>query len=256
MDYKLLNNQLLQNISYKYEDEGLTLEEREVLFRNRANLLKSSIHATPESRIVHKRKSNAVKGSYQFRLLRSKKRILNYRTIQQKFMKRVPRRLIEQAYLKYIGDHIKKIEKREKYKKSLNGFAYNYVSMRYRFFSFTKVFVTNKVGNTFVTISRGKQRENGHSSMHVLAKVSCGLIGYKGPKKSTVFARKAVIKDAGSILAGKLTSLLDVIFTTRIARWSRKTVRDLCPGLSYILNIEATYNRTHGKRKYKNKQRK
>jgi hypothetical protein len=136
----------------------------------------------------------------------------------------------------------------------LNGIVSNFVSIKHRPFSYTRACITHCVKNTFVTIFRGKNSRDTYY-MNVLAKVSCGLIGYKGPKKSTVFARKAVIKEAGTILNNHMTTLLDVVFTSKVSRWNRKSVRDLCPNLSYIITIQITYKRSHGKKKEKTKKR-
>lgn len=81
------------------------------------------------------------------------------------------------------------------------------------------------------------------------------MIGYKGPKKSTVFARKEVIKNAGNFLASHSTSLLSIVFTSKTSRWNRKSVRDLCPNLSYVIKIEILYKRSHGFKKFPNRRR-
>lgn len=212
------------------------------------------IQDIPE-KIRRKLKTNNIRRSYGNRFLRSKRRILLYKTVIQNYLKVLSSGAIIKMYLSYVEKNMPKIEKRERYKRSLNGLFANFVSMSYRFASFTKVFVTHCVKNTFVTIFRGKKRNNNYNKIPVIAKVSSGLIGFQGPKKSTVFARKAVIKEAGNILAGKMTSLLDVIFTSKVSRWNRKAVRDLCPNLSYILNIHINYNRSHGYKKLKTRRR-
>jgi hypothetical protein len=220
--------------------------------KEKATFIKNT---APSDKIVRHLKANNVPMSYNNRFLRSKNRSLYYKTVKQDYIKILSHEEIEEVYQLYLETNIHDIEKREKYKKSLNGLSANFVSMVYRTFSYTKAFITHCVKNTFATIFRGSERENDNYNMHVLAKVSSGLIGFRGPKKSTVFARKGVIKEAGNILASKMTSLLDVIFTSKVSRWNRKSVRDLCPSLSYVLNIFINYKRPHGYTKHKNKRR-
>jgi hypothetical protein len=199
-------------------------------------------------------KPNKIRKSFNNRFLMPIQRFLYLRTVLQSELDlNEDLADFEKSYYDYLENHMPGIERREIYKKSLNGFTMNLVSMSNRLFSYTKAFVSHCVSNSFVTLFRGRIRDTYY--MKVLAKVSCGLIGYKGPKKSTVFARKGVIKQAGFILANKMTSLLDVVFTSKVSRWNRKSVRDLCPNLSYVLNIYITYTRSHGYTKHKNKRR-
>lgn len=201
-----------------------------------------------------KLKSNKIKSSYNYRFLRFNTRVLYYKTIKQQYRQYVEN--IEEMYSSYLQTNMLKIEKREKNKKLLTGMYTAVVPMAYRLYSYTKVYITHCVKNTFVTIFKGQKGEIlNQFNMAVLNKFSCGLIGYKGPKKSTVFARKEVIKEAGNYLGGQLTTLLTVIFTSKVSRWNRKSVRNLCPNLSYVLTIFINYKRAHGYQKQKNKRR-
>jgi hypothetical protein len=88
-----------------------------------------------------------------------------------------------------------------------------------------------------------------------LGKFSCGLLGYKGPKKHTVFARRAVLGRSGDFMTEKSTGILSICFTTRVKRWNKKSIRDLSPNLTYVLEIRITYSRPHGFKKNKNRRR-
>jgi hypothetical protein len=200
------------------------------------------------SKFSKKLKANNIPFSFNRRFILPKNRYLYFRTIKQNTYDDVSyTHDIEHLYFSYLDTNMPNIEQHEIYKRSLNGFSTNLVSMSNRIFSYTRAFITHCVKNTFVTLFRGNVRDTFY--MKVLAKVSAGLIGYKGPKKSTVFARKSVIKEAGKLLANNMTTMLDVVFTSKVSRWNRKSVRDLCPNLSYILNIHITYSRPHGYKK-------
>jgi hypothetical protein len=205
--------------------------------------------------IPGKLKANNIPTSFNNKFLKPLNRTLYYRTIKQNYIEALSTEEAENLYFTYLEKNMPNIENHELYKRSLNGFSNTFVSMSNRTFNYTRAFVTHCVKNTFVTIFRGHEHLGDNYNMKVLAKVSSGLIGYKGPKKSTIFARKGVIKEAGKILSSNMTSLLDVIFTSKVSRWNRKSVRDLCPNLSYILNIFINYNRPHGYIKQKNKRR-
>jgi hypothetical protein len=200
-------------------------------------------------------KANNLRVSFFNRFLRVKNRTLYRRTVKQNYVRHMYREDADHIYLHYLEKNMPKVEEKELYKRSLSGYYTNFVSMSNRTYNYTRAFVTHCVKNTFVTIFRGKGHRRNNFGMKVLAKVSSGLIGYRGPKKSTVFARKGVIKEAGKLLASNMTSLLDVIFTSNVSRWNRKSVRDLCPNLSYVLNIYINYNRSHGFKKFKTRRR-
>lgn len=200
-------------------------------------------------------KANNLRVSFYNRFLKSHERLLYRKTIKQNYVKHMYREDADSIYLYYLEKLMPKVERKVLFKRSLTGYYTNFVSMSNRTYNYTRAFVTHCVKNTFVTLFRGKGHRRNNFGMKVLAKVSSGLIGYRGPKKSTVFARKGVIKEAGKILANNMTSLLDVIFTSNVSRWNRKSVRDLCPNLSYVLNIYINYNRPHGFRKFKTRRR-
>jgi hypothetical protein len=200
-------------------------------------------------------KANNLSISFNHKFLISKTRTLYKRTVVQNFVKHMRKQHAETLYLDYLDIYMPAIESKELFKRSLSGYYTNFVSMSNRTYNYTRAFITHCVKNTFVTIFRGKGHRKNNFGMKVLAKVSSGLIGYRGPKKSTVFARKGVIKEAGKLLSSHMTSLLDVIFTSNVSRWNRKSVRDLCPNLSYVQNIYINYSRPHGFIKLKNKRR-
>lgn len=199
-------------------------------------------------------KPNRIKSSYNYRFLRTRARVLYYKTIKQQHRNSIEN--LEEIFSSYLKMNMYKIEKREKNKRFRTGMYSALIPMAYRLYSYTKVYITHCVKNTFVTIFRGQKGDIlNQFNMAVLNKFSCGLIGYKGPKKSTVFARKEVIKEAGNFLGGQMTTLLTVIFTSKVSRWNRKSVRNLCPNLSYVLTVYINYKRAHGSMKHKNKRR-
>lgn len=200
-------------------------------------------------------KPNNLRLSYNNRFLQTKKRMLFKRTIHQNYIRKLNKFVEERLYAEYMEKNMQRVERKFLYKQRFKGIYMNFLSFKNRTYLYTRAFVTHCVKNTFVTIFRGENYRKDNYGMKMLAKVSSGLIGYRGPKKSTVFARKAVIKEAGNILTNHMTSRLDVIFTSKVSRWNRKTVRDLCPNVSYILKIYITYNRSHGYTKRKNKRR-
>lgn len=249
MDFLLTENELNFNILLEnkpYENVNLYKNVKTSFIR-----YKKEIPETTPKMI----KANNLRVSFFNRLLKSNTRLLYRRTIIQNYVKRLYKEDAESIYLYYLEKFMPKVENKELFKRSLTGYYTNFVSMSNRTYNYTRAFITHCVKNTFVTIFRGKKHSKNNFGMKVLAKVSSGLIGYRGPKKSTVFARKGVIKEAGKLLASNMTSLLDVIFTSNVSRWNRKSVRDLCPNLSYVLNIYINYNRPHGYRKLKNRRR-
>lgn len=255
MTQLLTKNIYTDQIDYTNENMFLNLDE--IRFSNtiKTSFLKLKQEKPKLLPKKNKIKANNLRVSYNNKFLLSRKRILYRRTIIQNYIKHMRRQHAEKVYLDYLEKNMPKIERKERYKRSFNAYYTTFIAMSNRTYDYTRAFVTHRVKNTFVTIFRGKGHRKNNYGMKVLAKVSSGLIGYRGPKKSTVFARKGVIKEAGHILSNKMTSLLDVIFTSHISRWNRKSVRDLCPNLSYVQNIYIKYSRPHGFIKKKNKRR-
>lgn len=203
-----------------------------------------------------KLKSNLLRGSYNNRLLRSKKRKLYFKTIKQQHRLKRHVEDFEKTFSKYVEKNIPKIEKREKKKQIMTGRFLNIIPMAFRNYCHTKVYVTHCNKNTFLTVFKGiKAQRKNDFKFNVFYKSSCGLIGYTGPKKSTVFARKEVIKEVGSFLGSHMTTLMSVVFTSKVSRWNRKSVRNLCNNLAYVLTISINYTRSHGFIKHKNRRR-
>lgn len=201
-----------------------------------------------------KLKPNLVKASYNNRFFRTIKRLLYFKTIKQQHRRLIED--IEKIYNYYLNMFMPKIERKEKYKRLLSGTFSNVIPMAYRVYCYTKVFVTHHFRNTFVTVFKGNKTEKTNEfEMKPVGKYSCGLIGYQGPKKATTFARKEVIKESGNFLGSLMTTLLTVVFTSKVSRWNRKSVRNLCPNLSYVLTIFIDYKRPHGIIKQKNRRR-
>lgn len=201
-------------------------------------------------------KANNLKQSFFNRFLKSKSRNLYFKTIKQQNIRSLE--ILRDYFSRYVKKNMQRLERRIKFKRKITGNFSNFVPMAYRAYCYIKVFVTHKRKNTFITIFRGEPDDEtriNHFKQKVINKFSCGVTGYKGPKKSTVFARKEVIKDAGNYLGSLMTTLVSIFFTTRVKRWNRKTIRNLCPNLSYILKIHINYKRSHGKKKYKNRRR-
>ena len=101
-----------------------------------------------------KLKSNLLKGSYNNRLLRSKKRKLFFKTIKQQHRLRRHIEDTEKTFLKYVEKNIPKIERREKNKQILTGKFLNIIPMAFRSYCHTKVYVTHCYKNTFLTYYR------------------------------------------------------------------------------------------------------
>lgn len=251
--YSILNKDLIVNKAQETHQELHDSAINKVYTKKRTSFIRYKVEK-PKLTSTNI-SANKIYFSFHNKFLRSKKRLLYKKTIKQNYFRKIRKEDAEKLYLNYLEKYMPAIEERELFKRSLTGYYTNFVSMSNRKYNYTRAFITHCVKNTFVTIFRGKHYSKKNFGMKVLAKVSSGLIGYKGPKKSTVFARKGVIKEAGKILSNKMTSLLDVVFTTNVSRWNRKSVRDLCPNLSYVLNIYITYNRPHGYSKQKNKRR-
>jgi hypothetical protein len=223
--------------------------------QNITNTIDKEKILTPSMKVTTPKKfRNIIKASYNFRFIKPKTRILYFKTIKQQ--ERYFGENVEFLYENYIENNIFKVERREKNKRFRTGIFTSIVPMAFRALTFTRVFITHCVKNTFVTIYRGvKDDVINKYKLQVAGKFSCGLLGYKGPKKSTVFARKEVIKESGLFLAGLLTTLMTVVFTSKVNRWNRKSVRNLAPDLAYIVNIITKRQRSHGKQKYKNRRR-
>jgi hypothetical protein len=203
---------------------------------------------------TYKKLRNIIKASYNFLFIKPKKRLLYFKTIKQQ--ERYFGENVEFLFENYLENNMFRVERREKRRRFRTGIFTSIVPMAFRARTFTRVFITHCVKNTFVTIYRGMKDDFVNKyKMMVAGKFSCGLLGYKGPKKSTVFARKEVIKESGLFLAGLLTTLMTVVFTSKVNRWNRKSVRNLAPDLAYIVNIKIKSVRSHGKQKYKNRRR-
>jgi ribosomal protein S11 len=199
-------------------------------------------------------KRNLINSSYNNRFVKPKYRILYFKTIKQQ--QRDFNENVEQGFYNYLNYNIERIERRQKTRRQRTGLFTPLIPMKFRPLTLTRVFVTHGIKNTFVTVFRGQKGdvENDYK-MSVTGKFSCGLAGYKGPKKSTVFARKEVIKSAGQFVSSLLTTLMTVVFTSKVGRWNRKTVRNLAPDLAYVVSIYNKRTRSHGHQKYKNRRR-
>lgn len=245
-------NNIIYNESFEFKSEYKANDKN--LVEKLSELVKSKISSFSLTR-PNKIKPKHIKFSFGSVFLRWRTRLLYFKTVKQQHRDVIED--IESSFSYYLQFVISKIERREKHKRFLAGNFSLVVPMAYRLFCYTKVFITHGFRNTFITIFRGDKKEDEKNQFNMLpvTKYSCGSIGYQGPKKSTTFARKEVIKIAGNFLGTSMTTLLTVVFTSKVSRWNRKTIRNLCPNLSFVLTIYIFYKRSHGFIKYKNKRR-
>jgi len=124
-----------------------------------------------------------------------------------------------------------------------------YTPLSERSFYFGRVYLTLRRRNTFVTINTVNQqmfRYYHKTYEHVRYKVSCGLLGYAGPKRRTFHARMEVVKSAASFLGDNNFTSVDMIFPSGIKRFLRRFVRVLCESHLYVRYLICPKMKSHG----------
>jgi ribosomal protein S11 len=111
---------------------------------------------------------------------------------------------------------------------------------------YAKLYISNKRKNTFTSVSQSFTEKRFDRSFKLIFKASSGGNGFKGPKKSTVFARQDVIKSASNFINNNYFTSTDIIFNTKAPRRGRKHLRTMFNNLIYIRSIKMTARRAHG----------
>lgn len=145
----------------------------------------------------------------------------------------------------------KALEKRLFYSKEyyLNRYRPPYSKLQPKF---AKLYISNKRKNTFTTVAQSfgglkAKRLKYDKSFKVVFKASSGTNGFKGPKKSTLYARQDVIKTTGLYISNNYFTSIDLIYGTKAPRRGRKHLRTLFAShLIYFRSIKMTSRRPHG----------
>jgi hypothetical protein len=124
--------------------------------------------------------------------------------------------------------------------------------MRYRP---AKLYISNLKKNTFTTIQE-VVGDDYDKHIKVYYKSSCGAIGYKGPKKSTKFARDDVIKRTGNFFNDSFFTSVDINLKGKITRWNRRYLRNMFDNMLYFRTINILSNRPHGSTRLQKQKRK
>nr|ADZ99050.1 ribosomal protein S11 [Physarum polycephalum] len=114
-----------------------------------------------------------------------------------------------------------------------------------RFFFFGRIYLTHRRRNTFITISTIAE-DKLNLDERVFFKSSCGLLEYKGPKRSTLHARLEVAKACGSFVAQAAFSSVDIIFPSGVGRVFTRLVRALVERQIYVRYLIIPKRRSHG----------
>jgi hypothetical protein len=110
--------------------------------------------------------------------------------------------------------------KRQEANRLLNtqwGFHSYYKPLSERAFSFGRIYITYRRKNIFITINK-LYEDYLNTIERVAFKTSCGVIGYKGPKRATLHAKIEVAKNVSSYLTNQEFSSVDIIFPSGIGR--------------------------------------
>lgn len=134
-----------------FDNFNLSLEHRDTSY--------NSFLVPKANKKIKGKKPNKRKCSYNSRFLQTKKRKLYFKTIVQNY--RVFED-IEPSFFSYVKVNMPRIETREKTRRffNLNKELVEYIPMTNRGFTYTIVFVTHGIKNTFVTMSRSKIKFN------------------------------------------------------------------------------------------------
>lgn len=108
-----------------------------------------------------------------------------------------------------------------------------------------RINITHAFRNTFVVVSN--VLENNYTKLaNVVAKFSCGSIGYRGPKKDTRYAREQTIKAAGNFIGYNQYTSVDVTYNTHTSFWNKRAIRTLLTSTIFVRFFSVLYNRSHG----------
>lgn len=118
-----------------------------------------------------------------------------------------------------------------------------------------KIYITYKRKNVFVTIAY-VTGENYIRNTEVVAKMSCGGIGYRNKKKTTDFAAEQTIKAGGNFLNMNKVTSIDIIFTSNIPYKTRKVMSKIIQSPLYVRSISFNKNRPHSYVRKRKAQRK
>jgi ribosomal protein S11 len=219
--------------------------------KNKVNkILANSVNYIPKV-IVKKRKEHS-RDSYFRRYFYPKGRPLYKRTVLFKANRPVNCQA-EETNLIELRPEIK----RQEFYKLLNtkwGHYSYYKPLSERTFSFGRIYITYRRRNTFITINKLYQRHLS-SRERVVFKTSCGLIDYKGPKRTTLHAKLEVAKKASAFLTKNHFTSVDIVFCSGIARIFKRVIRALNEKEIYVRYLIISRRRSHGFLRKKKKRR-
>jgi ribosomal protein S11 len=166
-------------------------------------------------------KRNILKRSYFFRILRRslrKKSILKRITTKKPIFtkkQKIDRRFLYRARNSLILT--KKFLYRKQFPKikgkknrNFNFIYYNNIQKTTMRFHIGRIVITYLHNNTFINI---------HNSKKMLKVYSAGLLGFKGPKRSTPYSRQVVARKAVKYLLKTKINILDIYLNSNYNRW-------------------------------------
>ena len=194
---------------------------------------------------------NLIKNSYVNRFLLKKYLKLYKKTVGLRHARSLS--TTEEFQLLKEKEHA--ILKEEKYHALKKRFKYSFKDrLSNRAPKAGKVYIRHTRANSFLTIFKifGEDYEN---DKQVVLKVSCGTIGYHGPKKATRYASEQVFKAGGKFINQQRFTSLDINFIKKTAWWNKRALRGLLTDPIYLRNFSIDHIKAHGFRKFVNERR-
>jgi len=230
----------------KIQQEALTKKKkkRKIIRKHIKRAVKRKLRVYHNKVIIKGQKPNIANNSYAKRFLIKVKRKLYYKTLGITEIRDLTSEEEHELYMKAIP-HMNKADKRAYRKRKLFKTNSYQQWLSKRRMKVGRINITHAFRNTFVVVSN--LVENNYTKLaHVVAKFSCGSIGYRGPKKDTRYAREQTIKTAGDFIAKNDYTSLDVTYNTHTSFWNKRAIRTLLTSTIFVRFFSVLYNRSHG----------
>ncbi|RYE05336.1 MAG: 30S ribosomal protein S11 [Rickettsiaceae bacterium] len=166
-------------------------------------------------------KRNILRRSYFFRILR---RSLRKKSILKRITRKKPiitkKQKIDRKFLYRARNSLLRTKKflyrkqfpkiKGKKNRNFNFMYYNNIQKTTMRFHIGRIVITYLHNNTFINI---------HDSKKMLKVFSAGVLGFKGPKRSTPYSRQVVARKAVKYLLKTKINILDVYLNSNYNRW-------------------------------------
>jgi ribosomal protein S11 len=189
-------------------------------------------------------KPNIATNSYAKRFLIKVKRKLFYKTLGITETRNLNSEEEFTLYNKALP-YMTKADKRAYRKRKLFKTNTSYQWLSRRRLKLGRINITHALRNTFVVISNISGNDFTQGSL-VVAKFSCGSIGYRGPKKDTRYAREQTVKAAGNYISYNQYTAVDVTYNTHTSFWNKRGIRTLLTNTIFVRFFSILYKRSHG----------